>query len=1575
MGIGDFISDITPDSVEDAVEGATEWVGNRVEDAGDWTADRLDDVGWESGADWVREKSRSVADRMGAEADEMDLGQTEDKTKLIYGSPDKLRSTATHLRAFRKAFNNVGLGLEGLDSDSLKGRAADAFREAVKIQPPKWYKGSDAFEDAAKALESFADTVTWAQGQAQLALDKWKDGTKASEDAADAHKKKVDDYNKAVDRYNAQTADKRDPSQLPPRPGETFPDPGESLRKEAQDILTEARRQRNAAAGTARSAVTGARDAAPPKPSYAQQAGDGLDELDVMQTHFGGGIIKGTAGLVNFVRGLDPMDPYNLTHPAEYAMSLNSTAAGLVQVANDPWGAGKQMLSDFMKDPAEGFGRLVPDVVLTAATGGAGAGVKGARTAEELADAANTARRAEGLEDAGSGARRAEDLTDPSREPNCKCTGREPVDFATGRMFLLQQDVLLPGSLPLIFRRDFESSYRAGRWFGPTWSSTVDQRLTVDAIGVVFHGEDNLLLSYPHPAPGIPVLPEAGPRRPLERHPDGSYTLIDPETGLTRYFLNPDGAEPGGDGTALLTKITDRCGRAITADYDEHGKPLALTHSDGYRLEFSTENGRITALRSQGTELVRYGYEDGHLTQVTKSSGVPTLFEYDAEGRIVAWTDTNSSGYTFAYDDQDRCVSQTGVEGHLASEFHYGEPHPGTGLRTTTVTDSLGRTWHYTVNRRLQVIAETDPTGATVHTVQDRYNRVLSRTDALGRTTTVERDGEGRPVSVTRPDGSVVTARRGPFGLPVELTAADGARWTLEYDDRGNRIAVIDPAGGTSRYTYDEHGHPTSFIDPLGAATLLRHDAAGLLTERVDPMGGTTRYRRDAFGRIVEHTDPTGARTLLDWTPEGRLARRTGPDGATESWTYDGEGNCLSHTDVQGRTTRYEYTHFDLLTARTTDDGERHEFTYDTELRLRKVTNPLDQQWSYEYDLAGRLVSEADFDGRIRRYELDVAGQHIATVTPLDAVISYEYDPMGRVVRKDAAGEITEYAYDAAGRLLQATGPQSELIYQYDRRGNVKTELSDGHVTAYWYDRVGRRVRRMTPSGATTAYEYDAAGRLSALDCAGHRIALTHDAAGRELAREFGDALALTSAWDAAGRLAEQHLTASSTGLVHRAYAYQPDGYLVASHDSLRGTRRFTLDGAGRVTGVSADGWRESYAYDAVGNQTAAACPDRYPGAESTGERTYQGTRIERAGTTRYRHDPAGRLIGRTRTRLSRKPDTWTYVYDAEDRLVGVTTPDGTRWRYRYDPLGRRTAKQRLAADGATVVEETLFSWDGSILAEQLTTATEWSHAVVLTWDHRGRTPLAQTERRLDAVSQREVDARFFAIATDLIGTPSELIDDTGHIAWHTRTTLWGTTTWNANATAYTPLRFPGQYFDPETGLHYNLHRYYDPETARYTSADPLGLGPAPNPTAYVSNPHTWSDPLGLTPCPRDGVSNRERPPVEGDTNYQVDNPNDLSDTITDIDRIEDGVLWEEKTATGAHPNMNYQKWIAKNVDGKLDAYVRARQYLPGYTNAPIGMSFTEPGATPAFRSAVESAIDNWRAAHPGVDVRIRWAD
>ncbi|MFE2493920.1 putative T7SS-secreted protein [Streptomyces scopuliridis] len=1451
MGIGDFISDLTPDVVEDAVEDGVEWAGNRVEDAGNWTADRLKDAGWDSGSDWVRDQSRSLANRMGAEVDEMDLGQSEDKTKLIYGSPSKLREAASHLKDFQKAFNNVGQGLKGLDSAALKGEAADAFRAKVSIEPPKWFKGADACGKAAGALEAFAGTVEWAQGQAQSAIDKWKAGTKASEEARDAHNAKVDTYNKAADRYNAQPADERDPTTLPPKPGE-FTDPGKGRMEEAQEILAEARRQRNTAAETARSAVSAARDAAPPKPSYAEQAVDGVSELDVMRTHFGGGIVKGTAGLLSFARSLNPTDPYNITHPAEYALSLNNTAAGLVQVANDPWGAGKQMVTDFMKDPAEGFGRLVPDLVMTAATGGGGAGVKAARVAKEAADLAADANRARRLvDDAPDGTRDR-----PDKERTTKDT--DPVDLASGRMFLPQTDVALPGTLPPAFTRRVESGYTAGRFFGPSWSSTVDERLEIDANGVIHVTADGLLITYPHPVPGLSTLPERGTARgSLSREENGDYALTDPGSGLVRHFAAPTSAEPGEDGDAWLVQVNDRNGHTISIDRTDNGTPQALVHSAGYHLKLTAVSGLVTAVAlteagGNGTvrPLMAYGYTDGNLTTVTKPSGATLSFEYDDRRRVTAWVDSNNRRYDYTYDELDRVIAEGGEAGHFQLTLAYSAPDPVTGHRVTALSTADGRTTRHLIGNGCRVLATTDPLGHTTRFTYDTRGNQLTRTDPLGRTTAYTYDEMGRLTNVIHPDGSEARVTRDVLGLPTEFTSPDGARWQQEFDERGNRKTLTDPAGRTTHYAYDSYGRPTEITDPLGAVTIMRCDPAGLPLEISDPLGGTTRYERDAFGRPVRITDPLGSVTALEWTVDGELASRTGPDGSKESWTYDGEGNCDSHTDAMGRTARFEYTHFDLLCARTGTDAVRYEFEHDAELRLTAVRSPQGTTWNYVYDEAGRLASETDFDGRTFTYTRDPAGQITGRTNPLGETIAYEHDPLGRVIRKDAAGKVTTFTYDKAGRLVRADGPDSELIYQYDRGGRVKTELADGRATTYAHDDLGRRARRSTPTGRRTTYGYDAAGRPAHLTTGGHRIDFSHDAAGRELERAFGSALSFSSTWDEAGRLSTQHLTNGARALNRRAYTYRSDGYLTTLHDTLRGPHHFDLDTVGRVTTVTAAGWEETYAYDGAGNQTSASWPTSHPGHEAAGPRAYTGTVITRAGGVRYEHDALGRITLRRKTRLSRKPDTWRYAWDAEDHLVAVTTPDGTQWRYRYDPLGRRTAKQRLADDDSrTVIEETRFTWDGTVLAEQTSTHPgRLPHPVTITWDHRGQAPVTQTERLTEETTQREIDARFFAIATDLVGTPTELIDESGDIAWRTRTTLWGTTTWARTSTAYTPLRFPGQYHDPETGLHYNHHRYYDPETARYTTPDPLGLGPAPNPATYVHNPHTWTDPLGLAP-------------------------------------------------------------------------------------------------------------------------------
>ncbi|MFF8996350.1 putative T7SS-secreted protein, partial [Streptomyces sp. NPDC014983] len=739
-----------------------------------------------------------------------------------------------------------------VDSSGWQGEAGDAFREKFGVHPAKWTTAAEACLGAAKALESYADTVTWAQGQAREAVELYKKGTKASEDAVEA-------YNRRADAYNAKVRAHEDPG---PKP-EPFHDPGKADIDSAFHKLSAARKQRDTAATEARGRIEAALAHAPAEPPpltrLRHDLKDGCMEVDTAAVHFLGGVVKGTAGLVTFVRGLNPLDVYNVTHPANYLQHVSMTLSGLLALDQHPDRALKGMWSDFKKDPSEFGGELLPQLFV-----GDGVGLEagltrdaaeaGLRSAAEgtLKDGARA-----GAEDAGKATARdtvRDDPNQPSREQKAvESGGTDPIDLATGRMYLPQTDVVLPGVLPLLLKRRVESGYHLGRWFGPSWSSTLDQRLEIDAGGVVLVTEDGLLLSYPHPAPGLPTLPSHGPRRPLDRV-DGGYTVTDPETRRTWHFADRT------EGLAVLEQVDDRNGNWITFEYDAEGTPLAVFTSAGQGVRVTTDSGRVTSYRlaATGEELKRFAYTDGDLTEVVNSSGLPLRFTYDDAGRITSWTDTNGRSYTYEYDERDRCVAEGGAAGHMTLRLTYGDPDPATGLRTTTATTGEGHTRRYLVNDAWQVVAENDPLGTTTSYVRDRYNRLLSTTDPLGHTTSFRYDEAGNLTSVVRPDGRESRAEYDALGLPVKLVNPDRTTVRQTFDTRGNRTSVTDPAGRTTHFAYDESGHPTSVTDPLGNTTTITCDRAGLPLTVTDPLGAVTRYTRDAFGRPVTITDATG---------------------------------------------------------------------------------------------------------------------------------------------------------------------------------------------------------------------------------------------------------------------------------------------------------------------------------------------------------------------------------------------------------------------------------------------------------------------------------------------------------------------------------------------------------------------------------------------------------------------------------------------------------------------------------------------------------------------------------------------
>ncbi|WP_368860199.1 DUF6531 domain-containing protein [Streptomyces fildesensis] len=1011
----------------------------------------------------------------------------------------------------------------------------------------------------------------------------------------------------------------------------------------------------------------------------------------------------------------------------------------------------------------------------------------------------------------------------------------DPIDVATGEMVMSATDVRLPGNLPLVLERHHVSSYRAGRWFGKSWASTLDQRLILDDQGVRYTSEDGMVLYYPVPAPRTPRMPSEGPRWPLEwdGFPGGQIRIDRPETGHTLHF-----AAVTRSAEMPLVAITDRNGDRIRLEYSADGSPTAIVHDGGYHLGIETDQGRITALRllsgADPTLLLRYSYDtEGNLGGITNSSGLPLAFHYDSHGRITGWQDRNDTSYRYTYDDQGRCVHTTGTGGYL--EYHYVYDAVA---RTTVATDSLGNASTYQFNEHFQLVRLTDPLGNATLTEWDRHDRLISRTDPLGRTTHYTYDIAGNLLRVTRPDGSTGTAKYNSLHLPVTVTQPGGALWQREYDDSGNMRRIRDPLGATTDYEYGERGDLTSITDPLGAVRRITTDRAGLPTVVIDPSDCATRYERDAMGRVISVIDASGGTTRFTWSLEGHLTSCTGPGGTVESWQRDPEGNQLQYVDALGELTRFESAPFDTLAARVESDGSRTEFRYDTELRLTSVHNSAGLQWHYEYDPAGRLVREIDFNGREMSYGYDNAGQLTSRTNGVGQVTHFRYDQLGRAVEKRHDGGVTTFAHDPAGQLVRATNAHADLSFERDSLGRITAETCNDRTLTVVHDLLGRRTKRTTPAGVSSEWSYDPNSRPAELRLAGHPLVFTFDAAGHETRRSLSGGAVLSQDWDSAHRMVQQTITGAgdATGPVQqRSFTFRPDDQIIAVDDLTQDPRQFDLGPGGRVTAIRSHTRPESYRYDSVGNVTDTSWAGQPEGVSGT--RTAVGTLIRRAGRTRYEHDGQGRVIRRVQHLLSGGSHVWTFTWDADDRLTEATQPNGSRWQYRYDPLGRRIAKRRTTPEGAAA-EHIEFSWDGLRLAER----TEANSTTTWEWEPDGRRPLAQFD-------QAEVDRRFYSIVSDAVGTPTELIDTAGDIAWQRQASLWGAPFEQETGEADCRLRFPGQYADDETGLHYNFHRYYDPHSAQYQSPDPLGLTPAPNPHGYVVNPLSWSDPLGLVPC------------------------------------------------------------------------------------------------------------------------------
>ncbi|MBU3736517.1 MAG: RHS repeat protein, partial [Methylobacterium sp.] len=381
--------------------------------------------------------------------------------------------------------------------------------------------------------------------------------------------------------------------------------------------------------------------------------------------------------------------------------------------------------------------------------------------------------------------------------------------------------------------------------------------------------------------------------------------------------------------------------------------------------------------------------------------------------------------------------------------------------------------------------------------------------------------------------------------------------------------------------------------------------------------------------------------------------------------------------------------------------------------------------------------------------------------------------------------------------------------------------------TAWVHDALNRLSAITYPSGRKLVYSYDSAGRVSRIDTVQGSTTQTlvrnvqYQPFGGLKGYSYGNSGSYTRHYDQDGRV-----THATLGNVTRSLGYDAAGRITASADYPAATPNtptnvqiYGYDRLDRLTGWTAPGSNQGYAYDANGNRTALTIgANQYAYTIATGSNrltAVAGPLPARSYTFDANGSPTGDGINQ-------------FGYDGRGRLVQAVTPGGTV-SYGINALGQRVIKT-----AGTVTTHYHYDASGRLIAENDAAGGNRSEYVYL-----GATPVAVIR-----------GGQAYMIHTDHLDTPRRVTDQNSAPVWN-----WSSTDpFGATPPDETPggsrfvfnLRFPGQYFDKETGLAYNYFRDYDPGTGRYVESDPIGLAGGINTYAYVEgNPVSFVDPTG----------------------------------------------------------------------------------------------------------------------------------
>lgn len=960
--------------------------------------------------------------------------------------------------------------------------------------------------------------------------------------------------------------------------------------------------------------------------------------------------------------------------------------------------------------------------------------------------------------------------------------------------------------------------------------------------------------------------------------------IVAPSGRSLRFQYNNEG---------LMTAMFDPSNGVTEYVHDDLGRLTHVTYADRSTREYRYEDSRFPLLLTgiideNGQRFATYAYDDKARGILSEHAGHAQkgTFEYLENGNTIVQTHLNENSYRETLYVIDRV---NGRERVLREE-----DFPCPGCTTGVVVNEY--------NSANWLTKSTDRNGNITTYVRDSEGRETSRTEAHGtahaRTTTTAYDSNGRAYDITTSLNRKYYSFNS-FGLPSylweydkvsgtsrttyynytatgQLQSVDGPRTdvsditTYTYDAQGNVSTITNAKGHVTQITaYDANGKPLTIIDPNGLQTTLTYTPRGWLETRTVGTLKTT-FTYDKVGQLTKVTLPDASFISYEYDAAHRLTTIKNKAGEKIVYTLDYAGNRIKEvvfnasgvkTYSHGRTfnalsqliedinaqndvvARYGYDANGNVTAQQRElDGfaqSNNVQAYDALNRLNQITDGLNGITDLVYDGNDNLTGVTDPKRLNTSYDVDGLGQLNQTTSPDTGATSQTFDSAGNLkTSTNANGKTTTYTYDelnrvskiiyhdaktvvftydtfttsnfGKGRLSKITDASGSTTFVYNQRGQLttKTQTISGRnrVHRYGYDSKGRVYTNTLPSGAVVKYVYNSNGQISSLQINNvtQLSAIAYQPFGGVKSFAYANGKTFNRTFDLDGRLGSFALASGTVNI----------GYDRAGRITTLGNQTFGYDALDRL--ISANG--QSYGYDANGNRLSLN--------STTYTVSNTSNRVTDVNAVNYQYDAAGNVTN---------DGSNTFTFNAANRLSKAVNANATA-DYVYNGLGQRV-KKTVVQNGVTTTM--LFAYDEA-------------GRVVGTYNADGS--LIQEIVYLNDIPVIVItqNANFY-IHSDQLNTPREITNQSGTIVWK-----WeNTDPFGANLANDDPdgdgtkfvfnHRLAGQYFDQETGKHYNYFRDYDPQTGRYIESDPVGLIGGINTYSYAKgNPVNFADPLGL---------------------------------------------------------------------------------------------------------------------------------